>query len=866
MNRPALRHLLAGASSLLALTLAAPAFAADKPAAPAESPKADSGPIGNADDILVTGTKVNQSTPITASIHTFEPQAIVSRSIIEDSVPATADFSDVILLTPSASGTSNGGGPGFSESKTVLRGFQDGFYNITYDGVPFGDSNNPTHHSTAYFPDGTYERIIVDRGPGSATDLGQASFGGNIHLISREAANKPFVEGQAVYGSYNSFLGRLTYNSGRIERLGGLKMIAVGEWKQTDTALTGSSAWFANAFIKLEKDLGNDAKLSFVSSYNQDFYHQSDNNGATCTAGAIKGTSPTDSWPVTDGSNCDPASQVGRYGKGFGLVNFNDPQFAGSPWTTARSDWNWTRKVTDFEILRLQWNFSPAITIDNKIYSYFYKNFTLSSDAPGNTTTPCAGTITQTTCSVDYAQTTPGTGPGGSLSSAALTALKAAPNGDIGGFSKLNQYRTSGDILTVSIKAGPGTLKVGGWFEHSTSHRYGYSYDLTKGYAAGAFGDGSFSFSQMSNYFNFAAQSSTATNIQLNGTAVPSYVRYDEYTSWNEIQGYAEYALKLFDDRLTITPGIKVQNFTRKIDTPIASQTARVGIRASDSYKPTLPYFAVNYLARPNWSFYAQYAKGFLIPQLSDTLEAIVSTPTGTTCVKLPAAGTNCNPDPIRTTNYQAGTVFAGDRFNLDADFYYIKATGYVSTNPGTSAPAVQTGDPASYWGVEAQVSYVLTKQLTMIANGSWMNAKNDVTHTWLSQAPNMTATIGAVFHSDRFKLSYIHKFTGRQFADAPAWTATQPASGIYYGCANGIYCTSGQLVRIAPYGLGTLAGSVRVFGGVWLGATVYNVFDDASTTKIGGSSKSGTIASGSSPVYFFQPGRSYQLQIKARF
>ena len=58
--------------------------------------------IRNNDDIVVTATRVNQETPITASVHTFEPQAIVSRSIIENSVPPTADFSDVILLTPGA--------------------------------------------------------------------------------------------------------------------------------------------------------------------------------------------------------------------------------------------------------------------------------------------------------------------------------------------------------------------------------------------------------------------------------------------------------------------------------------------------------------------------------------------------------------------------------------------------------------------------------------------------------------------------------------------------------------------------------------------------------------------------------------------
>ena len=28
----------------------------------------------------------------------------------------------------------------------------DGNFGITYDGIPFGDTNGPTHHSESYFP------------------------------------------------------------------------------------------------------------------------------------------------------------------------------------------------------------------------------------------------------------------------------------------------------------------------------------------------------------------------------------------------------------------------------------------------------------------------------------------------------------------------------------------------------------------------------------------------------------------------------------------------------------------------------------------------------------------------------------------
>lgn len=813
-------RLLAGSAVFAMVSFAAPALAAADQPAPADqsAPAGDAGSntIRNTDDIVVTGTRVNLSTPITASIHTFEPQAIVSRSIIEDSVPATADFSDVILLTPGASGTSNGGGPGLSESKTVLRGFQDGFFNITYDGVPFGDSNDPTHHSTAYFPDGTYERIIVDRGPGSATDLGQASFGGNVHLISREASDKRFVEAQGVYGSYETYLGRLTLNSGRLDKLGGLKIIAVGEYKDTQTALTGSNAWFVNGFVKVEKPLGDNAKFTFLTSYNQDFYRQSDNNGVTCT-GSVKAAAAGGPYPQTDGNNCNAGTQVALYGKGFGLVDFSKPAFANAPFAYLSNQFNWTNKTTDFEIARLQWNITDNLTFDNKWYTFFYKNFTVSAEAA---TAQCTGTLTQTTCG-GLSTKLQGAGPGGSGG--------ASVAGDIPGYTKVNQYRNYGDILELTLKTGIGIAHVGAWFEQSNSHRYRYDYDFTKGIASGALSSLNFDFAGLAKVYNFK-ETNKAINVQLNGQPVPAYVNYDEYTSWSQIQGFGEFEFKLFDDRLTVTPGVKVQNFTRRINTPIASQSARVGIQAADSYKPSLPYFSANFLIRPNLSVYAQYAKGFLIPSLGNSLETqIPATNGGTAC----APGVTCNIQPTRTTNYQAGFVFAGDRLNLDFDGYYIKTSNSTSVDPSTGV-AVQSAGPAIYKGLEGQVSYVILRGLTAIANGSVMSAKDETSGLWLSQAPNYTATLGAVYSGQRFKLSMIQKFTGRQFAD------------------------TGELVRIAPYGVGIFSGSVRL-GPAWLGVTVYNVFDTNSTTKIGKST-------GSTPLYFFVPGRSYQANLKFKF
>ncbi len=729
-------------------------------------------------------------------------------------MPPTADFSDVVLLTPGASSTSNGNGPGLSESKTVLRGFQDGFFNITYDGIPFGDSNNPTHHSTAYFPTGTYERIIVDRGPGGATDLGQASFGGNIHLVSRELSDTAGVDLQGVYGSYHTYLGRVTAQSGTLDRLGGLRVIAVAEYKDTKGALTASPAWFVNGFVKVEKPLGDRAKLSFLSSYNQDTYDQSDNNGVSCTGALVAAGAPT--GVGTDGRNCLATSQVGLYGKDFGLVDVNDPRFAGTPFPNARHDFNWTNKRTDFEIARFQFNVTDKITLDLKAYTYFYKNFTVSTQS---STVACLTNPTDKSCK----------------SNLLVGGVITSKPGDLPGYTKLNQYRNYGLIPQVNFETSFGVGKIGAWYESSESHRYRYSYDLTAAYNAGVYKYHEFDFAGMSAFYDYNRNTNTPINVQLNGQPVPTYIAYDEYTGWEQIQGFGEFAFKLLDNRLTLTPGVKVQSFTRSINTPIASQSARVGIDASDSYKPTLPYATANFLIKSNWSTYFQFAKGFLIPQLADSLEAVVPVAGGgVKCSTGALAGGNCNLQPTKTTNYQIGTVYAGDRLNIDADVYYIKASNSTAVDPSTGI-ATTSGVPALYKGVEAQVSYQFVPHLTGIVNGSYNSAKNDVAGgKWLPQAPNYTALAGIVYNAANLKLSYLHKFTGRQYADGA------------------------ELVRIAPYSFG-IAAATYYLGPVGVGVSVYNVFDDRSTTKIGSST-------GATPLYFFQPGRSYEAQLRFRF
>src|SRR5258707_11196204 len=129
--------------------------------------------------------------------------------------------------------------------------------------------------------------------------------------------------------------------------------------------------------------------------------------------------------------------------------------------------------------------------------------------------------------------------------------------GDIAGYTKLNQYRQWGDVFQVNVDTGIGILKAGIWFERSHSKRFRYDYDFTAASRAGGISEYNFNCSIMNNCSNwYWNENYAAANLMLNGQFVPAYIKYDERTSWRQIQGFGEFDFKLLKDTLTSTPGI----------------------------------------------------------------------------------------------------------------------------------------------------------------------------------------------------------------------------------------------------------------------------------------------------------------------
>ena len=87
--------------------------------------------------------------PSKAPLDAIQPTSVISQHYIENNIPLTANYDEMVQISPSV-WTVSPNGPGLAESQEFsLRGFQDGFFNVTFDGIPWGDSNDFTHHSTS---------------------------------------------------------------------------------------------------------------------------------------------------------------------------------------------------------------------------------------------------------------------------------------------------------------------------------------------------------------------------------------------------------------------------------------------------------------------------------------------------------------------------------------------------------------------------------------------------------------------------------------------------------------------------------------------------------------------------------------------
>src|SRR5258708_27936836 len=152
--------------------------------------------------------------PSQASLDTRTVKSTIQQSFVENFTAPTADYTEVVMMAPGTFSV-NPNGVGLGDGKVFFRGFKDGQYSMTFDTIPFEDTNDPTHHSWVFFPGLWIGSTDFDRSPGTASTVGPTNFGGSINMASRDPLAGMTIRGTASYGSFNTKLLDLSADTGR---------------------------------------------------------------------------------------------------------------------------------------------------------------------------------------------------------------------------------------------------------------------------------------------------------------------------------------------------------------------------------------------------------------------------------------------------------------------------------------------------------------------------------------------------------------------------------------------------------------------------------------------------------------------------
>lgn len=706
---------------------------------------------------------VSAVAPAQANLDSTEAHSLITRDFIEESSSPVAEFTRIASIAPSVStagrsgvGTTNG--PGLTEQALTIRGMSTDFTNNTFDRIPFSDTNDPSFHSTSFFPELLIGGVDVVRGPGNASDLGYATFGGSENMFSVAPSESKSFEVSGSAGSFGTNLVGVRYQTGRQSWLGGGTLMASFQDLTAKGYLSNNFVKSANYAMKYEVPLGEKTLLDVFATVNGITLNQSD-------AG------------FPDGAT---AYEQLLYGVNYSLNNI--------PGTANYYGYNFENKGTDFGYIRLRTALG-GIHIDNRLYTYRYDNETTSADAigaiapsKGSSGLPSSGTLT---CNPGLTVSQCESG----IASGTNADFTFNPN-DIAGYLKRNKYFVAGDIFEARRTIPDGFINAGIWLEHSSTDRHNYDIDLNNGSWDYAAGNGCNDFGSVVNgyYANgsgvltpttpsckknglingYHGNTGLNTGVLGNGTPVGA-TNFDQQSMIFTAQPFLEARLTL-PSGTTIYPGVRFVNITRYDDAQIEAKV-RVPANESISYHTQLPFFSLNQRITPKLSAFAQYGEGYEIPDI------------GTYYIAKPTLNSTV---PNESFTYQGGLVGKTDAFTWDADYYSVNFTNLVtslktdingSLNCGTG-PGL-TGNPcnysnsfntggARYRGIELEATARLYGGMALYANFSTDTAINNAAGLQQPNVPARTAAAGFLYKSRKVDWSVIYKIIGLQYLNSP--------------------------------------------------------------------------------------------------
>jgi iron complex outermembrane receptor protein len=277
--------------------------------------------------------------PSQASLTARSAQSLISTEYIRNYTSPVSDYSQVLQMAPGTF-TASANGPGLGDNKTYFRGLKDGYYTIAFDGIPFGDTNDQTHHSWVFFPAQTIGSTVFDRSPGSAATVGQSNYGGTVNLLSQPLPARREISGTASYGSFNTRLFDLSFDSGEFG--GGKSRLLVEGHEMRSDGYQTYNYQKRDAFSAKYQYMASDRTVLTAFSSIMDLHSNTpDQKGAT-------------------------RAQIQQFGDNFLLNNDpNSPLYYG---------YSFYHVPTHFEYIGLRTDLGNGWSIDEKAYTMRYHN------------------------------------------------------------------------------------------------------------------------------------------------------------------------------------------------------------------------------------------------------------------------------------------------------------------------------------------------------------------------------------------------------------------------------------------------------------------------------------------------------------
>ncbi|WP_260926683.1 TonB-dependent receptor domain-containing protein [Novosphingobium sp. 9] len=378
-----------------------------------------------ANQIVVIGQAIAVA-PSTTPLDALQPTSNIDRSFIKNNITPLSSYDDVVKFAPSVWDQSPNG-PGLGKSETLsLRGFQDGQFNVTYDGIPFGDSTDLHHTSSALFIAHDLLDASVDRGPGTASTIGNATFGGSMNFNTKAPLNTFTVNPYLTVGSFDTWSLGTEVDTG--ETKFGKAFIDV-QHEESDGYLSYAQEQRTNIEAKTVSQLAPNIKLTLLASWNHS--HEYTTQGTTL-------------------------ANIKEYGWNYALGN--DPSLQ-NYYKYQPSNYS-----SDFEYARLEAGLGGGWSVDNTLYTTsFTHDYKESKDASDNNPADVGVTYYDDN--------------GKKLSPQPANAAT-----DITGKQTNAHYRAYGDTLRVSKDLGAiGKLNVGLWAEHTVDDRWSATTDVMTG-------------------------------------------------------------------------------------------------------------------------------------------------------------------------------------------------------------------------------------------------------------------------------------------------------------------------------------------------------------------------------------------------